>query len=80
MSVRNVRPARTSRHRAGVLHSLHQVEVRLVPDPSDDVETAVVVALARAGVAIDDQPKAYTSAWRAAGLAEFAERMPQSQR
>ncbi len=52
------------------------MEIALIPDPGDDVTAAVVGALAREGVDLGDEPHAYRSPWRAAGLAEGVERAP----
>lgn len=52
------------------------MELALVPDPGESLRAAVVGALAREGVDIDDEPQAHRSRWRAAGLAEGVERAP----
>jgi hypothetical protein len=52
------------------------MEIVLLPDPGDDVNAAVVAALAREGVDLGDEPPAYRSPWRKAGFAEGVERAP----
>jgi hypothetical protein len=52
------------------------MELTLVPDPGGDVTAAIRDAVEREGVDLGDEPHAYRSPWRAAGLAEGVERAP----
>jgi hypothetical protein len=52
--------------------TLGGVEVEIRPEPDDDERAAIVLALARAGVA-EPRPRGYESPWRAAALRESAE-------
>ena len=54
--------------------------MELVPQPDAAVQTAVRDALNRAGIDLRDEPEAYRSRWRAAGLVEAAARAPTPQR
>ena len=55
--------------------------MELAPQPdAAAVRTAVSDALDRAGIDLRDEPEAYRSLWRAAGLVEAAARAPTPQR
>lgn len=50
------------------------MELRLVPAADEETLGAVVAAVTRAGVELDESPPAYTSQWRRAALAEGVRR------
>lgn len=52
------------------------MQLELSPPPVEGVTVAVARAVERAGVDLSDAPHAYVSPWRAAGLADAAERTP----
>jgi hypothetical protein len=50
------------------------MELRLVPAADAETLGAVVAAVARAGLDLDELPPAYASAWRVAAVAEGVRR------
>ena len=52
------------------------MQLELSPPPVEGVTAAVTKAVERSGVDLSDASAAYVSPWRAAGLAEAAERTP----